>query len=157
MVLHLGILESRLGWVRADGSSQSQTLELLGRVQIIDALMPAIETLLREEHCIDTNEDPMLLEFIREELESLDGDSDLNVKSADVDLCLTQSELSEVAIMHTETLFDLIKPFLSELTDPSSLDFLIVEETPAWPGLIPRVINELGLTPQCIKLKSQQE
>jgi hypothetical protein len=157
LVLHLGSLESRLGWLDADGTSQAQTLELMGRVQIIDAIMPAIETLLREEHCIATHEDPMLLEFIREELQSLEGESELNVKSADVDLCLTQSELEQVTIMHTETLFDHIKPYISGLTDPSALEFLIIEEKTAWPGLVPRVIKELGLTPQCIKLESQQE
>ena len=128
-------------------------LELLGRTQIIDAMMPSIESLLGEEHCIDVNEDPMLLEVIKEELQALPHDSELSIKSEEIDLCLTRAELEEAAIMHTETLFDHIRPFVNNLPEPSTASFLIVEEEPAWPGLIQRLKQEMGLSPQCIKLE----
>ena len=95
----------------------------------------------------------MLLEVVREELQTLPSGCDLNVKSEEIDLCLTQAELEEAAIMHTETLFDHIKPFLASLSEPTQACFIMVEEEPAWPGLIERVNQELGMTPQCIKLK----
>ena len=53
-------------------------------------------------------------------LQALPSGSELSIKSEEMDLCLTQAELEEAAIMHTETLFDHIKPFIANLQEPST-------------------------------------
>lgn len=152
LVLHLGTYETRLGWFNREGPTDLKTLELLGRVQVVDAMMPGLESTLREEHCIDTEEDPLLMDAVREQIQGLQDQTSVTLLTGEIELVLTPSELELAAYESTQMLVDEIRRVSQTPDDLSEIAFLVVEEEAPWPGLMQKLDKEFGLVPHCIKL-----